>query len=81
LGVFAAQLMRFEVVREGLMPIHLKHHDKNITTAQQLEISLVMPEEVPPSQVSYTALKTVFGVLYGSIETWLGGYHKHSNGG
>jgi len=25
------------------------------------------PEEVPFSQVSYTALKAMFGVLYGSI--------------
>jgi len=59
--------MRFEVVMEGLMPIRPKHHDKNSTTTRQLEISLVMPEEIPFSQVSYTALKAMFGVLYGSI--------------
>jgi hypothetical protein len=57
----------FEVVMECLMLICLKHHDKNSTTTEQLEISLVMPEEMPFSQVSYTALKAMFGVLYGSI--------------
>jgi len=29
------------------MPIRIKHHDKNYATTQQLEISLVMPEEIP----------------------------------
>ena len=47
---FAAPSMRFEVLMEGLVPIRLKHHDKNSTTTQQLEISLVMPEEIPFSQ-------------------------------
>jgi hypothetical protein len=36
-------------------------------TTQQLEISLVIPEETSCSQMSYTAIKAMFGVLYGSI--------------
>jgi nanoRNase/pAp phosphatase (c-di-AMP/oligoRNAs hydrolase) len=53
----------FEVLMEGLMLIRLKHHDKNSTTTQQLEISLVIPEETSCSQMSYTAIKAMFGVL------------------
>jgi len=49
------------------MPIRIRHHDKSDATTQQLEISLVMPEETPCSQMSYTAIKAMFGVLYGSI--------------
>jgi nanoRNase/pAp phosphatase (c-di-AMP/oligoRNAs hydrolase) len=49
------------------MPIHIRHHDKNDAKTQQLEISLVIPEEKSCSQMSYTAIKAMFGVLYGSI--------------
>jgi hypothetical protein len=60
--------MHFEVVKESLMPIRLQHHDKNSTTTQQFEISLVMPEEIPFSQMSNAPLKAMFGLLYGSTE-------------
>jgi nanoRNase/pAp phosphatase (c-di-AMP/oligoRNAs hydrolase) len=46
------------------MPIHIRHHDKNDATTQQLEISLVIPEETSCSQMSYSAIKAVLGVLY-----------------
>jgi hypothetical protein len=51
------------------MSIHLKHHDKNGTATQQLEISLIRPEDIPFSQVSYTALKAMFGLSHGSTQT------------
>jgi len=57
--------MRFEVVMEGLMPIRIKHRDKNIAATQQPDISPVRPETMLFSKASYTALETVFGVLCG----------------
>ena len=66
---FGARWTCSDVNMEGLMPIRLKHHDKNSTTTQQLEISLVMHEEIPFWQVSYTALEAMFGLSYGSTQT------------
>jgi len=64
---FAAPSSVYDRKSEGFLPIRIKHHYKNSTTTQQLEISLVMPEDIPFSQVSYTALKAMFGALYESI--------------
>ena len=64
---FAAPSSVYDRKSEVFMPIRIKYHYKNSTTTQQLEISLVMPEETTFSQVSYTAIKAMFGVLYGSI--------------
>ena len=64
---FAAPSMCSEVDMEVFMLIRIRHQNKNYGTTQQIEISFVMPEQTPFSQVSYRAIKAMFGVLYGSI--------------
>lgn len=64
---FAARSMRSEVARKNFMPIRITHPDKNGASPQQPDISSVTHKSVPYSQVSYTALEAMFGVLCGSI--------------
>ena len=52
---------------EVVMPILIKHPDMNRSTRKDFNISLVMTETIQSEQSSYTAITTVFGVLYGSI--------------
>ena len=64
---FAAPLMCSEVDMESLMMIRIRHCDKNIASTQQPGISRLRPKPILHLQASYTAIATVFGVLYGSI--------------
>ncbi len=54
------------------MPIHIRYGDKSGGLSQRLGSSPVTPKAMLYSQVSYTAIATVFGVLCGSIPTMLG---------
>ncbi len=64
---FAVPSMHPEVITEGFMPIRIRHPDKKRASTQQPGISLVMPEAIPFSQATCTAIYTIFGVLFGSI--------------
>jgi len=64
---FAAPLMCSEVDMESFMMIRIRHCDKNIASTQQPGISGLRPKPILHLQASYTAIATVFGVLYGSI--------------
>lgn len=48
--------------RGGFMPIRIKHRDKNSSSRQQPEMSLVTTETAPLSKMSDTARTTVFWV-------------------
>ena len=63
----AASLMHSEIMMARYMPIRIRHCDKNRTTAQQDDISLVISDAIVISHASYRALAMVSGVLYGSI--------------
>jgi hypothetical protein len=64
---FAAPSMRSEMVMEGVMPIRIRHRDKNIASTQLPDSSPFRPQAMLHSQASYTAIATVFWVLCGSI--------------
>jgi len=64
---FAAPLMCSEVDMEGLMLTRIRHSDKNIASTQQPGVSGLRPKPILHLQASYTAIATVFGVLYRSI--------------
>jgi hypothetical protein len=49
------------------MPIRIKRRDKNSYYPQLPDRSIFMTDTAPVLRASYTALETVFGVLYGSI--------------
>lgn len=50
------------------MPVRIKHPGKDSTTVQQLGISLVMPEEIPFLQGSYTAIIRYSGRYAGPLK-------------
>jgi hypothetical protein len=64
---FAAPSTDSEAMVEDFMPIRIRHCNKNMVEAQQSDISAVRSETTLFSQASYTAIKAMFGVLYGSI--------------
>ena len=66
-AVGPARSMRSEVARKSFIPIRLRHPDKNGASPQQPDISSVTRKTTSYTQVFYTALGTMFGVLCGSI--------------
>ena len=64
---FGARWARSEVNVEGFMPIRIRCRDKVSASTQQPDISMVKTETMLFSQVCYTTLKAMFGLLYGSI--------------
>jgi hypothetical protein len=51
---------RWEVIVGGVMPVRIKHRDKNSTSTQPPEMSLVATESALLSKVFYMARTTVF---------------------
>lgn len=51
---------RWEVIAEEFMPVRIKHRDKNSTSAQQLEMSLVAIDSALLSKMSNMARTAVF---------------------
>jgi hypothetical protein len=54
-------------LRRSFIPICRRRRYKNNASMQQADISMVTTDAILVLQASYTALVTVFGVLYGSI--------------
>jgi len=61
LRAFAVPLTHFEVVMENVMPIRIRHRDKNIVAVQQADIAWIIIEMRPFLQASYTALERFLG--------------------
>ncbi len=59
--VFAVPLTHFEVVVENVIPIRIRHRDKNTQAVQQADISRIIIGMRPFLQVSYTALERFLG--------------------
>lgn len=59
--------LAFGVALEDFMPIHIRLQDKNTCFAQQKDITMVKAETMIFLDVSYTALYSMFGLLYESI--------------
>ena len=57
---FAALWTRCEIVVEGFVPFRIKHRNRNSTSTQQPEMSLVAIDLAQLSKVSYMARTTVF---------------------
>ena len=55
------------VIMENVMPIRIRHYDRNTAGVQQADIARIIIEMKPFSQASYTALERFFRMLYGSI--------------
>ena len=64
---FGARWTRSEVNVEDFMPIRIRCSDKVSAPTQQPDVSMVKTETMLFSQVCYTALETVFGMLCGYI--------------
>ena len=64
---FVARSTGFEVTMEGLMLIRIRCFDKIRKTIQQAEIEPLRQNSQAFPKVSYTAIKSMLGVLYGSI--------------
>jgi len=64
---FAAPSMHSEVVMEGIMPIRIKHRDKNIALTQLPDNAPIRPKPMLHLLASYTVIEAVRGMLYGSI--------------
>ena len=63
---FAVPLMHFEVVMENVIPIRIKHRDKNTVAVQQAHISLIIIDMRPFCRRLIWHVKD-FRVLYGYI--------------
>lgn len=59
LQVLAVPLTHFEVAMENVMPIRIRHRDKNTVAVQQADIAWIIIEMRPFVQASYTVL-TIF---------------------
>lgn len=46
---------------ENIMPIRIRHRDKNTAAVQQADIACIIIEMRPFLQVSYTALEKLLG--------------------
>ena len=51
----------FREINRDIMPIRIRHRDKNGTSTQQPDITPVSHETVLYSQASYTAIEILFG--------------------
>ncbi len=52
---------------EGIMPIRIKHRDKNIASTQLPDNAPIRPKPMLHLLASYTVIEAVRGMLYGSI--------------
>ncbi len=60
---FAVPLMYVEVVMENIMPIRIRHRDKNTAAVQQADIAWIIIEMRSFLQASYKALERLLGVI------------------
>ncbi len=66
-GFSLAPAMRSHIILEDLMPIRIRHRDRNSRSSQQVDRPMVTGDATSVSRAYYAALVVVFGLLYGSI--------------